>query len=64
MNINHIKLRQKFWWMNFSIGVFLFGIVTYFLVDAQLEHGKKVRMLRDPSELWNNLYISRKTIFH
>lgn len=39
MNINHIKLRQKFWWMNFSIGVFLFGIVTYFLVDAQLKYG-------------------------
>ena len=32
-------MRQKLWWLNFGIGVFIFVVLIYFLVEAQLKYG-------------------------
>lgn len=32
-------MRQKLWWLNFGIGVFIFVGLIYFLVEAQLKYG-------------------------
>ena len=39
MNERNIVMRQKLWWLNFGIGVFIFVVLIYFLVEAQLKYG-------------------------
>lgn len=39
MNEKSIVMRQKLWWLNFGIGVFIFVVFIYFLVEAQLKYG-------------------------
>ena len=39
LNERNIVMRQKLWWLNFGIGVFIFVVLIYFLVEAQLKYG-------------------------